>query len=93
MSEISSKIKCGVKMSIIIVSIIVAIAAAIGIGSQIFSSPDNQVEEVCEEVIKLETGADIDLSPSTIEKQILDAPVENGLPANIDVANTSGEKA
>lgn len=93
MSEISSKIKYGVKMSIIVVSIIVAIAAIIGVSSQFFSGPDNQVEEVCEEVIKVETGANIDLSPSTLEKQILDAPVENGLPANIDIAQTPDEKA
>lgn len=51
-------------MSVIIVSVIVAIAATIGCLSYYIAGPDNKVEEACEELIKLETGADIDLSPN-----------------------------
>lgn len=54
-------------MSIIIVSVIVAIASVVGCLSYYIGGSDNQVEEACEEIIKIETGEDIDLSPGTPE--------------------------
>ena len=50
-------------MSPIIVAIIVSISAIVGYISYKVSTPDNQVEQACEAIIKIETGADIDLSP------------------------------
>ena len=52
-----------------IAAICTVLATIIGIGSyQYYKLPqDNIVEEVCEEVIKKETGADIDLSPESKE--------------------------
>ena len=55
-------------MSVILVSVIVAIAATIGCLSYYISGPDNKVEEACEEIIKIETGSNIDLTPSSPEK-------------------------
>jgi len=55
-------------MSVIVVSVIVSIAAVVGCLSYYAAGPDNAMEEVCEAVIEKETGADIDLSPSTPEK-------------------------
>lgn len=40
-----------------------------GAGSIYFLGPDNAVEETAEEVIKKQTGVDVDLSPSTPEKK------------------------
>lgn len=51
-------------MSPIIVAIIVSVSALIGYVSYKIAGPDNQVEEACEAVIKIETGATIDLSPN-----------------------------
>lgn len=87
----TSNVKDYLKMSVLVVSIIVAIAAVIGFSSQFFYGPDNKIEEACEEAIKLETGADVDLSPDSPESStgtagvVLDAPVQNGIPANIDL--------
>jgi len=51
-------------MSATIVSIIIALAAAaIGYGSYKWLGPDNPVEQACEELIKVETGETVDLSP------------------------------
>ena len=47
---------------------IVIVALITGIVSSEFFGPDNEIEEASEEVIKFETGVDIDLSPSTKEK-------------------------
>lgn len=53
--------------SILIVVAIVVVAAAVGIASQFFLSADNPIEEIAEEVIKVETGVDVDLSPGSHE--------------------------
>lgn len=54
-----------VKICIITGSIMVGLASTL-----IFKlKKDNPIEEVAEEIIKDETGADIDLSPSTPEKK------------------------
>ena len=55
-------------MSTIIIAVIVSIVATVGCLSYYISGPDNAVEEACEAIIKLETGADVYLSPSTPEK-------------------------
>jgi hypothetical protein len=60
-------------MSVIIVSVIVSIAATIGFISYFVAGPDNKVEEVCEEVIKIETGKDVDLSPN--DPKLEQAPI------------------
>jgi len=64
-------------MSIIIVSVIVAIAATVGCLSYYIGGADNKIEEACEEIIKVETGEDIDLSPGTPE--LKQAPVSSPL--------------
>lgn len=46
---------------------IAALAVIIGIISIYFFGKDNPVEEACEDIIKKETGADIDLSPDSPE--------------------------
>lgn len=52
-----------------IVLIIVSLATLIGIGSSFFFEDDNQVEEVCEQVIEIATGNDMDLSQESIEEK------------------------
>ena len=46
---------------------IVLAAIIIGLLSAYFWYQDNPVEEVSEEIIKTQTGLDIDLSPQTLE--------------------------
>lgn len=50
---------------------VVAIAAAIGIGyTYFFRQPhDNPIEEEAEQVIKQQTGVDVDLTPTSPEKK------------------------
>ena len=50
-------------------AIITFVAALVGVGSYHYLKmpQDNIVEEVCEEVIKKETGVEIDLSPESKE--------------------------
>lgn len=57
------------EMTFTICVIIVAAAAIIGIASNKLAhmGQDNPVEEVAEEVIKKQTGLDIDLSPESKE--------------------------
>jgi len=52
--------RCSVSLTIIIVVAIAAIAGAI---SSRFLGNDNVVEQVAEDIIKEETGIDVDLSP------------------------------
>lgn len=48
--------------------VIVAISLTVGLVSRRFiKKPDNPIEEIAEEVIKEETGVDIDLSPDSPE--------------------------
>ena len=49
----------------IILGIVIALCIIVGIVSIYFWGADNPVEEVCEDIIKKETGVDIDLSPGT----------------------------
>ena len=51
--------------------IIVIIAVLVGLSSVYFlkMKSDNPIEEIAEEVIKNETGADVDLSPTSPEKK------------------------
>lgn len=53
---------------IILVAIVVG-AAVIGVVSVKYLGSDNAVEEVAEEVIKAETGVNIDLTPSSKEEK------------------------
>lgn len=46
---------------------IVLAAIIVGLLSAYFWYQDNPVEEVSEEIIKTQTGIDIDLSPQTLE--------------------------
>ncbi len=48
---------------------ILILAIIIGIGSVFFYGDDNAIEEISEEVIKTETGIDIDLTPSSPENK------------------------
>lgn len=64
-------------MSVIVVSVIVSIAAVVGCLSYYAAGPDNQVEEVCEEIIKVESGTEVDLSPGTPE--LKQAPIVSPL--------------
>ena len=47
----------------IIKIVILCVAIVLGLISRVWLPKDNPVEQVAEEVIKVETGADIDLSP------------------------------
>jgi hypothetical protein len=47
--------------------VIALYACILGYYSSIFFGDDNPVEEVAEEIIKVETGLDIDLSPNSPE--------------------------
>ena len=47
---------------------ILIIVVIIGLGSVYFYGDDNAVEEISEEILKQETGIDIDLTPSSPEK-------------------------
>ncbi len=47
---------------------ILILVVIIGLGSVYFYGDDNAVEEISEEIIKQETGIDIDLTPSSPEK-------------------------
>ena len=53
---------------LLLTSIVVSCAAVVGIISFYFLGRDNPVEEACEDIIKAETGVDIDLTPGTPEK-------------------------
>lgn len=48
--------------------IILILVVIIGLGSVYFYGDDNAVEEISEEIIREETGIDIDLTPSSLEK-------------------------
>ena len=48
--------------------IILILVVIIGLGSVYFYGDDNAVEEISEEILKQETGIDIDLTPSSPEK-------------------------
>ena len=52
-----------------IIIIIVSLATAIGLTSVYFLKDDNPVEESCEQVIKIATGNDIDLTENSPEKK------------------------
>jgi len=47
---------------------ILILVVIIGLGSVYFYGDDNAVEEISEEILKQETGIDIDLTPSSLEK-------------------------
>ncbi len=47
--------------------ILVVVAIVIGVGSQMYLKPDNYVEEAAEEVIKNQTGREVDLSPGGVD--------------------------
>lgn len=47
---------------------ILILVVIIGLGSVYFYGDDNVVEEISEEILKQETGIDIDLTPSSPEK-------------------------
>lgn len=52
-------------------AIIVLIAAIIGIGSVvILKKNDNPIEEAAEEIIQIETGKKVDLTPDSAEKPV-----------------------
>jgi hypothetical protein len=55
-------------MSIVVISIVVAVASIVGFVSYKILGPDNAVEEICEGVIKVETGQTVDLSPDSPAK-------------------------
>lgn len=47
---------------------ILILVVIIGLSSVYFYGDDNAVEEISEEILKQETGIDIDLTPSSLEK-------------------------
>ncbi len=48
---------------------IIILAVIIGLTSVYFYGDDNAIEELSEEIIKTETGIDIDLTPSSPENK------------------------
>lgn len=51
----------------IVIIAIIGLVAGIGYASSFFLGDDNAVEEVCEKVIAIETGKDIDLTENSPE--------------------------
>lgn len=47
---------------------ILILVVIIGLASVYFYGDDNAVEEISEEILKEETGIDIDLTPASLEK-------------------------
>jgi hypothetical protein len=47
---------------------IVILAVIVGIGSVHYLGPDNVVEEAAEEIIQMETGKTVDLTPKLVQK-------------------------
>ncbi len=64
-------------MNVIITSAIIAAVALVGYVSYLCLGPDNKVEEACEQVIQVETGSDIDLSPSATGPTAPTGPAQN----------------
>lgn len=58
-------------MGILIAIGIAVVAGAVGYVSYYWLGADNVVEEKCEKVIEDETGAKIDLTPGTLDKEAL----------------------
>lgn len=54
-------------------AVIIAVCCGIGFFSAAMLQDDNVVEEVCEEIIQVETGIDVDLSPKTKESEHMKA--------------------
>lgn len=54
-------------MATLIIAVIVAMAAVLEYISGKCGKQDNALEEACEELLKVETGGDIDLSPDSPE--------------------------
>ena len=52
---------------------IVLVVTLIGISSNYFLHGDNAIEEISEEIIKEETGVDIDLTPESFEEHASNA--------------------
>ena len=52
---------------ILITAGIIALSLILGVGSSYYIGDDNPIEEKAEDVIKNQTGLDVDLSPSTKE--------------------------
>lgn len=48
--------------------VMTAVGAALGFKYWVSAPDDNAVEEIAEEVIKKETGVDVDLTPNSPEK-------------------------
>jgi len=58
-------------ISMLMKIVVIVGSLILGIGSvYVFKMPkDNPVEEIAEEVIKSQTGVDVDLTPSSTEKE------------------------
>jgi len=54
--------------------IIIAAAAAVGVASRYFLGDDNPIEQVAEEVIEVETGEKVDLSPENKPQAVNQRP-------------------
>lgn len=53
---------------LLVLIVIVSLCVVGGIASTFFLGHDNPVEETAEDIIKEKTGVDVDLTPSTPEK-------------------------
>lgn len=51
-----------------LVVIVVCIVMGVGAASSYFAGPDNKIEEICEDIIEVASGAEIDLSKDTPEE-------------------------
>lgn len=52
---------------LIVLIVVISLCVIGGVASKHFLGPDNPVEETAEDIIRDQTGLDIDLSPSTPE--------------------------
>lgn len=62
----------------LIVFIVVIIACIVGGSSYYFLGPDNPIEEAAEDVIKVETGATVNLNPPNASTQTPVPPSVSG---------------
>ncbi len=63
-----SKVKGFIEILIPVLIAMAAIGVTVGYKYWATAADDNPVEEIAEEIIKKETGIDVDLSPTTPEK-------------------------
>ena len=68
-------------MFTVIAIVIVAIATVIGVSSYYIDGPQNKVEQICEEIIEVETGHTVNLDPVAENQPAVGATAASTQPA------------